>query len=250
MLRLLQRGIARILLACSAACAATGPAQLPPGAAPADARQAVLVVTPSWRSTDALLQCWERDGRGAWRPAAVAVRATVGRSGMGWGLGLHRAGDGPHKREGDGRSPAGVFRIGYAFGYAPTAPPEVHVTYRGADERDYFVDDPASVDYNRWCQIPKGEPNAPEQRWRSWEHMRRDDDAYELGLLIEHNPLAVPGAGSAIFLHRWSATGAPTSGCTALARDDVAELLRWLDPSAAPVLVQAPAAALAGLRLR
>ena len=34
---------------------------------------------------------------------------------------------------------------------------------------------------------------------------------------------------SAIFLHVWKEPGAPTCGCTAMAREDLLELLRWLD---------------------
>jgi hypothetical protein len=35
-----------------------------------------------------------------------------------------------------------------------------------------------------------------------------------------------------------------------MSRDDVLTVLRWLEPAAAPVLVQAPVAALPSLRLR
>jgi L,D-peptidoglycan transpeptidase YkuD (ErfK/YbiS/YcfS/YnhG family) len=207
-------------------------------------------VTPTWTATDAHLQRWQRDDAGTWRPAGAPVPAVVGRSGFGWGLGLHALGVGPRKREGDGRSPAGVFVLGEAFGYAPKAPPGVRVAYRSAGARDYFVDDAASADYNRWRRIPESEPNEPRKRWQSFERMRRDDDVYELGAVVQHNPRAVPNAGSAIFLHCWSEPGAPTSGCTAVARADLLSLLEWLDPDAAPVVVQGPAAVLRGMQLR
>ncbi|MEC7726531.1 MAG: L,D-transpeptidase family protein [Planctomycetota bacterium] len=172
------------------------------------------------------------------------MQVSLGRSGMGWGLGLHRGAPGPSKREGDGRSPAGVFTLGAAFGYAASPPLGVTVAYRGADERDYYVDDVASEDYNRWRRIPDDEANEPEARWASCERMRRDDDLYEFGMIVEHNAGRVRGAGSAIFLHVWSGQGASTSGCTAMSRADLLALLRWLDPEAAPVLIQAPRAAL------
>ena len=71
--------------------------------------------------------------------------------------------------------------------------------------------------------------------------MRRDDHVYELGVVVEHNDACVPGRGSAIFLHVWREPGAPTAGCTSMARDDLLRLLRWLDPAAEPLLVQLPA---------
>lgn len=209
-----------------------------------------MVVSADWGAVDALLQRWQRDRDGAWSPVGAPMAATLGRSGLAWGLGLHRVAAGPVKREGDGRAPAGVFSIGPAFGYASRPPGGVTWPYRAADARDYFVDDVASPDYNRWRRIPDGEDNAPELRWASCERMRRDDHVYEVGAVVEHNDACVPGAGSAIFLHVWDRPGAPTAGCTALSKQDVTTLLRWLDPAAAPVLVQAPAATLPTLRLQ
>ena len=58
---------------------------------------------------------------------------TIGRAGSAWGLGLHPAQRGPQKREGDGRAPAGVFRIGTAFGYADR--PTTALPYDAMDAR-------------------------------------------------------------------------------------------------------------------
>jgi L,D-peptidoglycan transpeptidase YkuD (ErfK/YbiS/YcfS/YnhG family) len=74
---------------------------------------------------------------------------------------------------------------------------------------------------------------------------------YEWGLLVGHNtsPI-VPGNGSCIFIHVWGGPSVTTSGCTALDSADVVELLGWLDPSKAPLLVQMPEDDLARLGLR
>ena len=86
-------------------------------------RQMVLVTTDSWDAVDATLQRYERaSAADAWAPVGGPVRAAVGRTGLAWGTGLHpRTGAGPEKREGDGKAPAGVFRLSSAFGYAPAA---------------------------------------------------------------------------------------------------------------------------------
>ena len=215
---------------------------------PPASTQALLVSSSAWSDAEGRLQRWRRGPGGGWQAVGAPISVSLGRSGMGWGLGLHRRAAGPTKREGDGRSPAGVFRLGAAFGYAAAPPAGVTVPYRAADERDYFVDDVASEDYNRWRRIKDEDVNDPKARWASCERMRRADDLYELGMIVEHNQGCVPGAGSAIFLHVWRAPGAPTSGCTAMAREDLLEVLRWLDPVAAPVLVQAPSLALGGLQ--
>ncbi|HZJ16307.1 MAG TPA: hypothetical protein VFD27_14730, partial [Chthoniobacteraceae bacterium] len=59
-------------------------------------------------------------------------------------------------------------------------------------------------------------------------------------VVIAHNPKCVPRGGSCIFLHVWSRRGEGTAGCTAMSLAAIAELQRWLDPKAEPVLLQAP----------
>ncbi|MFN0107003.1 MAG: L,D-transpeptidase [Bryobacteraceae bacterium] len=223
----------------------TAPAGIPEGT-----RQAIVVTAPLWTSTTGGLQRFERDGE-RWRPVGRPIAVTVGRTGVAWGPGLHAGvSSEPQKREGDGKSPAGVFRLDTAFGYARAAPQGVRYPYRQATERDYFVDDPASGDYNRWVRIENGKANEPAARWGSFERMRRADGMYELGVVVRYNaePVA-PRRGSAIFLHVWEGPGVPTVGCTAMARDNMLELLRWLDPRRQPVLVQAPAAELGRIQL-
>ncbi|GAB4140290.1 MAG: L,D-transpeptidase family protein [Planctomycetota bacterium] len=206
---------------------------------PLEVGQVLISTTRGWSSADASLRRFERTPAG-WRQVGRAIPATVGRHGLGWGIGLHSIpGGGPRKREGDGKAPAGIFRLGPAFGYSRSRPDGCALPYRVATERDYFVDDPSSPDYNRWKTIAPREPNDPGRRWRSFERMRRDDGLYEFGITVEHNmPDAEPASGSAIFLHVWSGPGRPTAGCTAMAREDLLDLLRWLRPGA--WLVQVP----------
>lgn len=75
------------------------------------ARALIVVTTPDWNSTQARLQTFTRlDGH--WQPAEQGFAVALGRHGSAWGEGLHPAQtQGPQKREGDGRSPAGVVAI-------------------------------------------------------------------------------------------------------------------------------------------
>ena len=92
---------------------------------PVSSRQLLLVRASSWWATTGTLQRYERDSGSSWRSVGAGVPVNLGRSGMGWGRGLHAsAAVGPQKREGDGRSPAGVFRLSRAFGAAEALPPE------------------------------------------------------------------------------------------------------------------------------
>ena len=74
----------------------------------------------------------------------------------------------------------------------------------------------------------------------------RTISGYQFGVFVAHNsdPI-VPGASSCIFLHIWgdqSHGPAGTVGCTAMAEFNIRLLLRWLDPTKHPVLVQMPVA--------
>src|SRR6478672_7526169 len=81
--------------------------------------QMVLVVTPAWDSTSGSLRRFERTApTGAWRQVGDVEPIVVGRTGVAWDDRRVRAASGePVKREGDGRSPAGVFALDTAFGF-------------------------------------------------------------------------------------------------------------------------------------
>lgn len=211
----------------------------------AGSRQLVMVVVPDWDAPRGTLAAFDRDAAGAWRQRGAACPVFVGRHGSAWGRGLHRPpADGPRKREGDGRSPAGVFAIRTAFGAAATC--ETGLAYRPLTVHDWCVDVADSPLYDRIVDAREVGAAAVAG---STEPMRRDlhldgDRSYALGFVIDHNPDHEPGAGSCIFAHLPSDPPAPTSGCTAVAEDDLRELVRWLEAAAAPRFVLLPAAAL------
>lgn len=209
----------------------------------------MLVTSASWTAPTGLLQLYEKTDSG-W-VATKNVEVALGKNGMGWGRGVHAASSsGPEKVEGDGKAPAGIFELGDAFGYLKTPSFKLRIPYRQSTDRDYFVDAKDSPDYNSWVTIPKDKLNEPKKYWSSFEGMKRADHLYELGLVVKHNMSpAIPGKGSAIFLHVWRRPAAPTLGCTAMSKEDLTEVLTWLDPDKAPLLIQVPEGELAKLKL-
>ncbi|MBO8042497.1 hypothetical protein J6396_33130, partial [Pseudomonas aeruginosa] len=159
-------------------------------------------------------------------------------------LGLHPAqADGPQKQEGDGRSPAGVFALGSAFGYAVTRPGTA-MPYQPMLDSSYCMDVPASPFYNRIVDAKKVGKAAVEG---STEPMRLDlhnkgDVRYQEGFVIAHNPDNQPGKGSCIFAHLWRQPGEATAGCTAMPQARMQALLDWLRPQDAPRFVLLPRA--------
>lgn len=221
-------------------------ASLPTAAAAQDRPaplQAIVSLTADWDSTGAVLQRYERDsGTSPWRAVGGPIAAMVGRTGLAWGRGLPVARrEGPEKREGDGKAPAGIFALGPAFGYAPVdSAAWIRLPYVHSRASVKCVDDAASARYNRL--VDADTIAAPD--WRSHEEMRLANDVYRLGIWVSHNDAPpVPGGGSCIFIHIWQGPGIPTVGCTAMDAADLEALVRWLDPRAAPVLVQAPRSA-------
>ena len=210
----------------------------------AHAQQMVLVTSADWDATGGELRRFERNGEGdGWKQVGDTMPVTLGRNGSGWGLGLNpQRGDGPVKREGDGKAPAGVFAIGTAFGYADRA--TTGLPYQAMTTNDWCIDVPASNYYNKI--IDRSMVKAPYLD-QSSEPMRRDihadgDQRYREGFVIEHNPARVAGAGSCIFAHLWKAPGETTAGCTAMDDARMSALLAWLKPDAQPVFVLLPQA--------
>ena len=158
-----------------------------------------------------------------WRQAMAPMDAAIGRNGFA------KVGE---KREGDGRTPSGLYRLGTAFGYAESA--VTKMPYRQALADDLWIDDPNAPDYNRW--VKQGQTGA-----LSYEKMKRDDDLYKYGIAIQYNTDPVlKGYGSAIFFHIWASTKSTTAGCVAVSEEDILNILAWLNPAANPVILINP----------
>jgi L,D-peptidoglycan transpeptidase YkuD (ErfK/YbiS/YcfS/YnhG family) len=207
---------------------------------PAASCQLLLCLAADRDAPPGRLQRFERMPGRRWVAAGTSVPVTLGRAGLAWGRGLHPAMPGLQKREGDGRSPAGIFAITALFGAA--APDSAFaraakLPYLCATRELKCIDDPASAHYNRIVdQFAVAQPD-----WRSCEDMLRGDERYAVGAVVGHNcDPVVPGAGSCMFLHVWAAPGVPTAGCAAMALADMSEIAGWLDGAASPLLVQLP----------
>jgi D-alanyl-D-alanine dipeptidase len=188
------------------------------------------VQTADWTATTGTLQRYDKH-LFRWRAVGTPIDVVIGRSGLAWGRGLHSTMNGPQKREGDGKSPAGAFTLGTAFGFESRAPWKL--PYLPLRETTECVDDSASTFYNQVVE------RTAASDWKSSEKMRTVT-LYKWGVVVSHNTPAFAGAGSCIFLHIWSGPRSTTSGCTAMREEDLVTLLRWIDPKQSPRLVQLP----------
>ncbi|OYX45147.1 MAG: hypothetical protein B7Z02_02575 [Rhodobacterales bacterium 32-67-9] len=144
-------------------------------------------------------------------------------------LSIGRSGIATDKREGDGATPAGTHRIiGLLFRpdriAAHTLPPWAEPIHL----EDRWCDAPGHPAYNHLVRKAFG----PSQ-----ERLRRGDPLYDLILPLDWNwPDAVPGKGSAIFIHQWRRPGYPTAGCLAFARRDLLFIARHAAPGARVII--------------
>jgi L,D-peptidoglycan transpeptidase YkuD (ErfK/YbiS/YcfS/YnhG family) len=179
--------------------------------------QLVTVQAPP-HATVAALSLWTRNGA-CWRRVAGPWQARLGRSGLS-----------AHKREGDGATPAGTYRLGpTAYGIAPN--PGVRLRYHRLTCGDWWDEDPGSPSYNTFRHVACGARPAfgggSEALWRIAPQ-------YRYFAVIDYNTApVVRGRGSAIFLH--VAVGA-TAGCVSLPEAQLVQLLRWLRPASQPLI--------------
>ncbi len=122
------------------------------------------------------------------------------------------------KTEGDGKTPAGTWRLRYVMYRSDRrASPHTDLPVTTISFSDGWCDDPTHPDYNRLVRLPFD---------ASHEKLFRDDGLYNLIVVLGHNDdPTVPGKGSAIFMHIARPDYTGTEGCVALGEKDLETIL-------------------------
>lgn len=203
---------------------------------PAPTSQCLVGMADDWDSSNVTL-CLYQKSDGTWKPVSAPWQGRLGKNGLVWGKGIHPVPrSASTKKEGDNRSPAGVFAIGGAWGYDESIQKKALLPYHKVTPRDLWVEDSTSPLYNQNV-ILDHDPATP---WEKKQQMKQADAAHSLKLFIAHNapPKAVPGGGSSIFFHIWRRDGASaTAGCTTMARSQLQSLISQIDPAKHPLYV-------------
>lgn len=175
--------------------------------------------------------------------AAIAIRKIVVRSlnaraSKGWlsygnrvvRCALGRGGIVALKREGDGATPRGRFRLESAhFRADRIGRPQTALRLSATRPADGWCDAANDRNYNRPVRHPY--PASAERLWRK-------DGLYDVFVVMDYNRRPRRrGAGSAIFLHVAGEGLAPTEGCVALARRDLVKLLPLLNRKTCLVVI-------------
>jgi L,D-peptidoglycan transpeptidase YkuD (ErfK/YbiS/YcfS/YnhG family) len=161
----------------------------------------------------------------------IAVRARVGQPTRGWliagplalPVALGRGGIKANKREGDGGTPRGRFRLKRLWWRADRSPrPMTQLPVRRIRDEDGWCEDPSDRHYNQPVRL---DPKHPGDR------LKRADHLYDLIVELDHNTRPrIAGRGSAVFVHIARPGFAPTAGCVALTAPALRRLLLRVGP--------------------
>jgi L,D-peptidoglycan transpeptidase YkuD (ErfK/YbiS/YcfS/YnhG family) len=161
----------------------------------------------------------------------ITVRRKAGDSSRGWliagmlalPVALGRGGIKANKREGDGGTPRGNFRLRQLWWRADKHPrPNTSLPVQRISPNDGWCEDPADRRYNRPIKLP-ADADA--------DRLARTDNLYDFIIEIDHNTRPrVAGRGSAVFIHAARQGFAPTAGCVALEINTLRKILARLGP--------------------
>jgi len=159
------------------------------------------------------------------------VRRRAGNARQGWlvagplalPVALGRGGVRANKREGDGGTPRGIFRLKRLWWRADRHPrPPTLLPSRRIRQDDAWCEDPADRHYNQPVRL------APDS---NADRLARIDNLYDFIVEIGHNTRPrIKGRGSAVFVHAARERFAPTAGCVALDINALRRLLAHVGP--------------------
>ncbi len=152
----------------------------------------------------------------------IYTKGYIGRNGVG------------KLKEGDGKTPKGLFRLGIAFGIYESI--KTMLPYVKVQDSMYWIDDYNSKFYNELVKVETNKNNKEmncknvsieEIDWKTAEHLIEYKKQYEYAIEIKYNEEKEREKGSAIFLH--CSCDKPTAGCIAIPAIDMKKLLKCVN---------------------
>ena len=188
--------------------------------AAAEASQLIVAVGNEADPAQGTLTWYVRNQEGKLIPA-LSVPAVSGMNGIS-----------ADKREGDKKTPSGIYSFTMAFGMKDN--PGSILPYHKVVNGDHFVDDSGSRYYNRLVN-----ESQVQKDWNSSENLIRQAPHYNYALVLNYNDTYVPGKGSTIFLHcPKTANNTGTSGCISIPEEYMKLMVQSVDQNTKIIVVQ------------
>ena len=183
-----------------------------------DAEQMLVVAAFDEKATDAWISLHEKKEDGSWHMVMTSP-GFIGKNGLG------------KTKEGDAKTPTGVFHFNRAFGIAED--PGCAIPYVKADDNTYWSGDPREgYHYNELVSLK----DLPDLSKEDSEHIADYPYHYQYCLNISYNEEGTPGLGSAIFLHCFGPAKPFTGGCVAIPEDHMKYVMQKVDQNTAVVI--------------
>jgi L,D-peptidoglycan transpeptidase YkuD (ErfK/YbiS/YcfS/YnhG family) len=193
----------------------------------------ILVLTKNWETKHAEIYFFEKK-KNKWLKLEKTISGLIGNNGLGMGLGLHDSiktfnfKDFPQKKEGDKKSPAGIFSISQIMGYDSVLFCGNKLNYRQITSSLHAVDDVSSTFYNQIVDTLLLD-STYQFYYQSFENLHKMSYYYEWIFRIDHNLKCEKAKGSNIFFHIWDKNGEGSAGCTTVSRQNMRWVLNWIN---------------------
>lgn len=177
----------------------------------AESANQIIIVAADGSS--ATVSMHNKEEEGTWTEL-LSTAGKIGRNGIG------------KTKEGDGKTPTGVYRFLFGFGNMPD--PGCGLNYTQVDDSYYWVDDSDSAYYNQFVST-----DGVTKDWDSAEHIASVKSSYNYVLALDYNVDCVLGKGSAIFMHCTPTGGA---GCIAVSEEMMMEIMQKVEAGCVVVI--------------
>jgi len=183
-----------------------------------DASQLFIVAAFSQDATDAWVSLHEKQNDGSWH-MVMTTPAVIGKSGLG------------KTKEGDAKTPQGVYHFNCAFGIADD--PGCKIPYTKVDDSYYWSGDyREGYHYNELVSLK----DVPDLDVENSEHIIEYIYHYQYCLNISYNEAGTPGVGSGLFLHCFGPAKPFTAGCVAIPEDHMKYMMQHADKDTVVVI--------------
>ena len=185
------------------------------------ATRLIVVTVPNMTSVKATLHTFERKtpADAAWQRSGPPESAVVGTAGIGWSedYDFLAKKDEPVKREGDQRTPAGIFRVAGPFGFDKST----LAGYTKLTEGNSFcVADPSSALYGKIVGKSTAKLVKASEDMSASPGLKR-------GMIVDYPARRGAKAGSCIFIHVWNGEGGGTNARIGMSEERLTVLQNW-----------------------
>ena len=182
------------------------------------AKNSEQMVVVAWiQGTTAWISMHEKNSAGEWEQI-MTTPGFIGKNGMG------------KVREGDNKTPVGMFKFDYAFGIA--ADPGCAIPYVQVNNNHYWSGD-GNYKYNQFVDAREVPASFNKD---AGEHLIDYAPEYTYALNMGYNAECTPGKGSALFMHCFGAKKPWTGGCVALPEAKMLFVMQHVRPGCACVI--------------